>query len=112
MKPIIASLFLILVPSIAFAQLAKIAGIVVDRQPARIAQAKVIVAGERDRRELTTDEEGFFQSNVEPGWYVITVSQQGFEPRQFKLFLKADVVTPLNVTLDVRSSRCPKGQIC
>ena len=112
MKPIIATLFLILVPSIASAQVAKIAGIVVDPQPARIAQAKVIVAGDRDRRELTTNEEGFFQGNVEPGWYVITVSHYGFETRQFKLLLKADVVTPLNVTLKVLNAKCPKGQIC
>lgn len=112
MKLIIAALFLLVVESIASAQVAKVAGIVVDPQPARIAQAKVIVAGERDRRELTTDEEGFFQGNVEPGWYVITVSQYGFETRQFKLLLKADVVTPLNVTLNVRSAKCPKGQIC
>ena len=94
MKPIIATLFLIVVPSIASAQLAKIAGIVVDPQPARITQAKVVVAGERDRHELTSDEEGFFQGNLDPGWYVITVSHYGFETRQLKLFLKADVVTP------------------
>jgi hypothetical protein len=112
MKTIIATLFLILVPSIASAQVAKVAGIVVDPQPARIAKAKLIISGERDRRELTTDEEGFFQGNVEPGWYVITVSQYGFETRQFRLLLKADVVTPLNVTLNVRSVKCPKGQIC
>ena len=112
MKPILATLLLIVVPSIASAQLAKVAGIVVDPQPARIAQAKVIVAGDRERKELTTDEEGFFQGDVQPGWYVITVSQYGFETRQFKLFLKADVVTPLNVTLNVRSDKCPKGQIC
>ena len=112
MKQIIATFILIVVPSIASAQLAKVAGIVVDPQPARIAQAKVIVAGERERRELTTDEEGFFQGDVPPGWYVITVSHYGFETRQFKLFLKADVVTPLNVTLNVRSSKCPKGLIC
>lgn len=112
MKSIIATLFLIVVPSIASAQLAKVAGIVVDPQPARITQAKVIVAGEHDKRELTTDDEGFFQGSVQPGWYVITVSHYGFETRQFKLFLKADVVTPLNVTLNVRSSKCPKGQIC
>ncbi len=112
MKQIIATLILILVPSIASAQSAKVAGIVVDPQPARIAQAKVIVAGEGIKQELTTDEEGFFQASVQPGWYVITISQYGFETRQFKLFLKADVVTPLNVTLNVRSSKCPKGQIC
>jgi|ERR1043165_4947821 uncharacterized membrane protein len=112
MRLIVATLFLIVVPSIASAQLAKVAGIVVDPQPARIAQATVIVAGEGDRQELSTDEEGFFQGNVKPGWYVITVSHFGFETRQFKLFLKADVVTPLNVTLNVRSSKCPKGQIC
>ena len=112
MKPIIATLILFVVPSIASAQLAKVAGIVVDPQPARITQAKVIVAGERERRELATDEEGFFQGDVQPGWYLITVSHYGFETRQFKLFLKADVVTPLNVTLNVRSSKCPKGQIC
>ena len=112
MKLIFATLFLILVTSIVSAQSAKLAGIVVDPQPARIAQAKVIVAGEGARQELTTDEEGFFQVNVQPGWYVITVSHYGFETRQFRLFLKADVVTPLNVTLNVRSSKCPKGQIC
>ena len=112
MKTIIATLFLIVIPSIASAQVAKVAGIVVDPQPARIVHAKVIVAGERDRWELTTDQEGFFQGNVEPGWYVITVSAYGFETRQFKLLLKADVVTPLNVTLNVRSAKCPKGQIC
>jgi uncharacterized membrane protein len=112
MRLIIATLFLIVVPSIASAQSAKIAGIVVDPQPARITQAKVVVAGERDRRELTTDEEGYFQGNVEPGWYVITISHYGFETRQFRLLLKTDVVTPLNVTLNVRSDKCPKGQIC
>lgn len=112
MRPIIATLFLIVVPSIASAQLAKVAGIVVDPQPARITQARVIVAGESERQELTTDEEGFFQGNVKPGWYVITISHFGFETRQVKLFLKADVVTPLNVTLNVRSGKCPKGQIC
>lgn len=112
MKLIIATLFLIVIPSIASAQLAKVAGIVVDPQPARIAQARVIVAGERDRRELTTDEEGYFQGSLEPGWYVITVSHTGFETRQFRLFLKADVVTPLNVTLSVWTGKCPKGQIC
>ena len=112
MKLIVVTLLLIVVPSIASAQSAKVAGIVVDHQPARITQAKVLVVGERDRKELTTDEEGFFQGNVEPGWYVITVSHYGFESRQFKLLLKADVVTPLNVTLYVRTGKCPKGQIC
>ena len=112
MKPIIATLFLILVPSLASAQLAKVAGIVVDPQPARITQAKVTVAGEHDRRELTTDEEGFFQGSLQPGWYEITVSHEGFQTRKFKLFLTSDVVTPLNVTLNVWTSKCPKGQIC
>src|ERR1044072_9774041 len=112
MKLLVATLCLLLLSSIAFAQTAKVAGIVVDPQPARITEAKVIVAGENDRRELTTDQERYFQGNVKPGWYVITVSHFGFETRQFKLFLKADVVTPLNVTLYVRSSKCPKGQIC
>jgi len=112
MKPVIATLFLVLVPVIAFAQSAKVAGIVVDPQPARITQAKVIVAGERDRRVLTTDEEGFFQGSLQPGWYEITVSHEGFQTRKFRLFLKADEVTPLNVALNVSTGKCPKGQIC
>ena len=35
--------------------------------------------------------------------------------RKFKMFLKPDVVTPLNVTLTVGSQKigkCPKGAIC
>jgi hypothetical protein len=115
MKPFLATLFLILSAPNAPAQLAKIAGIVVDPQPARITQAKVIVEGKRDRQEFTTDEEGFFQGNVQPGWYVITVSHYGFETRKLKLFLKPDVVTPLNVTLTLpgyKSYKCPKGTIC
>ena len=104
MKAIVAMLFVILLSANALAQVAKIAGIVIDPQPARITQAKVIVAGKSDRRELTTDDEGFFQSNIQPGWYVITVSHYGFQTRKLKLYLKPDVVTPLNVTLTLRAS--------
>ena len=75
-------------------------------------QAKVIVAGKGDRRELTTDDEGFFQSNIQPGWYVITISHYGFQTRKLKLYLKPDVVTPLNVTLYPPSFKCPQGKIC
>src|SRR5205085_9322789 len=99
MKPIVATFFLILFVANTQAQLAKIAGVVVDPQPARITQAKVIVVGKRDQQEFVTDEEGFFQGDLQPGWYVVTISHYGFSTRKFKLFLKPDVVTPLNVTL-------------
>ena len=112
MKTIAAILFVLIFVANVPAQTAKIAGIVVDRQPARITQAKVIVAGKGDTRELTTDDEGFFQSDLQPGWYVITISHDGFQTRKLKLYLKPDVVTPLNVTLDLPSVKCPQGKIC
>jgi hypothetical protein len=116
MKAIVAMLFVILfvilLSADAPAQIAKIAGIVVDPQPARITQAKVIVSGKGDRREFTTDDEGFFQGDLKPGWYLITISHYGFQTRKLKLYLKPDVVTALNVTLSLPSFACPKGKIC
>ena len=112
---LVAAIFLIVVSVSAHAQLAKIAGIVVDPQPARITEAKVLVVGSHDRRELITDEEGFFHGDLKPGWYVITVSHYGFRTRKLKLFLKPDVVTPVNIVLTVPSQKigkCPKGAIC
>jgi hypothetical protein len=115
LKLILTASFLILFAADAPAQLAKIAGVVVDSQPARITEAKILVAGKRDTKEFATDEEGFFQGDLKPGWFIITISHYGFRTRKFKMFLKPDVVTPLNVTLTVGSQKigkCPKGAIC
>jgi hypothetical protein len=114
-KLILAGVFLILFVANTPAQLAKIAGIVLDPQPARITQAKILVVGKRDKKEFVTDDEGFFQGNLQPGWYTITVSHYGFRSRKFRLFLKPDIVTPVNVILtvpDQKIGKCPKGAIC
>ncbi|MFL6374457.1 MAG: carboxypeptidase-like regulatory domain-containing protein [Pyrinomonadaceae bacterium] len=101
------------------AQEATIAGIIVDSNGARIPSATIHVVSRNGARDFASDEEGFFKGNLFSGRYTVIAQKLGFANRTYKVFLRSNAVSALNVVLYLpdpkkiqTNFKCPKGQTC
>ena len=81
----------------------KLVGMIVDQNEARITTAKILITGRGLSREVTVDEEGFFQIDLPQGNYRVTITANGFRTARRNVFVKSNAVTALNVQLVVAS---------
>ena len=81
---------------------ARVNGAVSDTNGAYIARARVTVESGATRRELSTNDEGVYDTRLPAGTYRLTVSAPGFCPfRETRLGVEAGRTRTLNVTLRV-----------
>jgi len=73
---------------------------VTDPHDARINKAKILIVRKDFKREVVTDEEGFFQIDLPEGTYLISASAYGFGPvNRKRIYIKANAVIAINLKL-------------
>jgi tetratricopeptide (TPR) repeat protein len=83
----------------------RVNGAVSDPNGAYIARARVTVESGATRRELSTNDEGVYDTRLPAGTYRLTVSAPGFCPfRETRLGVEPGRVRTLNVTLRVAAA--------
>ena len=78
----------------------KLSGAVVDIHAARISKAKLNIRGTDFHRELTCGDDGSYEIDLPVGNYKLTVSADGFSPRDVAFEIRSNSVTELDVALD------------
>ena len=97
---------------------AKIKGLIVDWQYARISHAVIIIKNDLFTKEVRTDDEGAFEIEVDAGTYDLLAKSPGFSPFRRKAYsVKSGDMKTLNILLNAAqppkaSYKCPRGKTC
>ena len=90
------------------AQTSRIAGVVLDKNDARIVNAAIVIENRVYHRQLRSDGEAGFEIDLPPGIYQITVQGQGFRKFQFSRFrAKAGVQELVNIHMKLAPPQSP-----
>lgn len=85
-----------------------ISGVVLDANDARIVGATIKIENAEVSRQLKSDDEGSFRTDLPPGEYRITVEQRGFRKFVFSPFrAKAGVCELVNIHMEVEVPKSP-----
>src|SRR5688500_2999112 len=71
----------------------KLVGMVVDPNGARIATARIFITRRRLSRDVLVNEEGFFQIDLPPGRYRLTITANGFRTARRTVVIRSNAVT-------------------
>ncbi|MGI8638208.1 MAG: carboxypeptidase-like regulatory domain-containing protein [Segetibacter sp.] len=113
---LIIAFVLCFAPCLAQNASAKVKGIVVDWQNARVLATIIVFQNKQFRREITVNPDGEYEIELPVGSYVVKAQRFGFRQYRFKsLKVVANETRTLNIELKyapTKTYKCPKGQIC
>lgn len=82
---------------------------------ARVLNTTIILENKSFKKEITVDQEGFYEVEVPAGTYLVKAQGPGSRQSRVKIAILPDATRTLNIMLEYlpqKPVRCPKGALC